>query len=128
MGTKIVIQPLLPKISVEKVDWDNIESILALLKSNSELFTVFAKQLDNREARSRLFIDDDKIVLPSAGSYLGTHKVIATVGDFYAVSENGYRHFTHQTAIRHGVLNTLPREMFIPLTGDVLDEVSFMAL
>lgn len=121
MGKKITLQPLLPKLVVEKVDEGNIEEFAEFLCKHKELFPALEHVLAAtiRKNSTRIYIYD-------YGRSDEEMPVICKVGDWLVVSENGTRHFTDSRIVHRGVVDGLPREMFTPIEADVLDVPSFI--
>ena len=119
MSTKIVLQPVLPLLTVEKVDADNIEQIRDFLRAHVDLFPALKPAPRDKSA----LVYDVFVIEPNA-------KMIAetiALGDYLVTSENGNRHLTKERAIRHGVVTMLPKEMFTPIEATILpDEKPFV--
>ena len=123
MSTKIVLQPVLPLLTVEKVDADNIEQIRDFLRAHVDLFPALKPAPRDKSA----LVYDVFVIEPNAKMIAETIAETIALGDYLVTSENGNRHLTKERAIRHGVVTMLPKEMFAPIEATILpDEKPFV--
>ena len=116
MGKVIVMQPVLPQLTVEKVDEDNIKEFGDFLRAHNELFPAL-KHVATYAMRQR----KQMVYLADRGGRVSEDSdVIFKIGDYLVISENGFRHFTDKPYIRHGLVNDLPAELFLPIEAKIV--------
>lgn len=110
--TRITLAPVMPTITVDKIgDTKELESVVKLMKRVPHEFVGFTV-----EEISSIRIKDHVAYIVH-GENTWEDVAIASVGDYLIESENGKRFVTTDRLVRHGVLGSIPIELFAPIEG-----------
>jgi hypothetical protein len=107
----IVMQPVLPKLTVLKLD------TVELLEKVAEFMRQHPKHFVGKVSVDYATVEGDKIV--DANPVFSFTRDIAKLYSYLVTSENGTRFITHNATIQHGVIDGLPSELFTPIIANV---------
>lgn len=107
----IVMQPVLPKLTVLKLDTvEVLEQVAEFMRQHPERFV-------GKVSVEHATVEADKIV--DASPFFSFTQEIAKLNSYLVTSENGLRFITHNATVQHGVIDGFPAELFAPIVANV---------
>ena len=116
MSEAIMLVPLMPKLKVTQLGTSiDIKDLEMLMRLVPEEFVGIST-----ETIRRMRVHARDITVKRETETLT--ELVAEIGNYLVTSENGKRFITTDRAIRHGVVTSVPRELFQPIEAQVFTD------
>ena len=118
MAESIIFAPKFPLLTVSKLETsEDIKNLELLMRQIPKQFVGISVDTIQRMRVHKTDITSKKETEPAA-------ELIAIIGNYLVTSENGKRFISADSHIRHGILQSLPAEMFIPIEAEKMELVN----